>query len=86
MIAIRLIGRVEEITASVQQIRQVLDVIEESAPYPCRGNTQQVRIYLRATLMPVHSYWCGTCNGTGLTENATCGHCGGTGIDNHTPT
>lgn len=60
MIAIRLIGRVEEITASVQQIRQVLDVIEESAPYPCRGNTQQVRIYLRATLTPVHGCRSGT--------------------------
>ncbi|MDA0632276.1 hypothetical protein OUY22_02515 [Nonomuraea sp. MCN248] len=33
--------------------------------------------------IPIARYRCGTCGGTGLSENDTCADCHGTGIDNH---
>jgi hypothetical protein len=49
---IRLMGLPEEVTAAAEQIGTVLDVIDISAPYPCRGASRQVRLYLETR--PTH--------------------------------
>ncbi|MGW3351720.1 hypothetical protein ACWDA3_51210 [Nonomuraea rubra] len=43
---IRLTGLPEEIEQVTTRLRDVLDVLEVSAPYPCRGESRQVRVYL----------------------------------------
>ncbi|WP_153262177.1 hypothetical protein [Nonomuraea phyllanthi] len=47
---IRIIGLPDEVDQAAAQIAHVLTVVETSAPYPCRGNSRQVRLYLEARL------------------------------------
>jgi hypothetical protein len=47
---IRIIGPPEEAEQATDLIANALDVIEVSQPYPCRGNSRNVRIYIEARL------------------------------------
>ena len=51
---IRLTGLPAEIDQAVSVINdaQALDVIEVSSPYPNRGDSRQVRVYIEAQLHP----------------------------------
>ena len=51
---IRLMGLPAEVDQAVTIIRnaQALDVTQVDGPYPNRGNSRQVRIYLEAQLRP----------------------------------
>ncbi|WP_219471267.1 hypothetical protein [Nonomuraea rhizosphaerae] len=47
---IRIIGLPDEVEQAAATIADVLDVVETSAPYPCRGASRQVRLYLEVRL------------------------------------
>ncbi|MEU7743360.1 hypothetical protein [Nonomuraea sp. NPDC049158] len=47
---IRITGLPDEVDHAATEIARVLTVIETSTPYPCRGNSRQVRLYLEARL------------------------------------
>jgi hypothetical protein len=47
---IRIIGLPDEVTQAADIIAAAFDVIEISDPYPCRGNTRNVRIYAEVRL------------------------------------
>lgn len=48
---IRLMGLPDDVDQVVAQLTEVLDVADISRPYPCRGGSRQVRVYLT-----VHSH------------------------------
>lgn len=43
---IRLTGLPAEVTDGIGRLEQVFDVVSVSAPYPCRGTSRQVRVYV----------------------------------------
>lgn len=43
---IRIIGLPAEVTDGIERLRKVLDVVSVSDPYPCRGASRQVRVYV----------------------------------------
>jgi hypothetical protein len=45
---IRLLGLPDECEAALRVLREHLDVVEVSNPYPCRGESRQVRVYAEA--------------------------------------
>lgn len=45
---LRLTGLPTEVQTAAERIASVLDVVETSTAYPCRGDSQQVRLYLEA--------------------------------------
>ncbi|WP_181870944.1 hypothetical protein [Sphaerisporangium album] len=47
---IRITGLPDEVTQAADIIATTFDVIEISAPYPCRGTTRNVRIYAEVRL------------------------------------
>lgn len=47
---IRIIGLPDEAEQAADLIARTLDVIEVSAPYPTRGNSRNIRIYIEAQL------------------------------------
>ena len=47
---LRLIGLPDETAIAAERIAGVLDVVEASAPLPCRGESRQVRVYLEVRL------------------------------------
>ncbi|MEV5408581.1 hypothetical protein AB0K60_07060 [Thermopolyspora sp. NPDC052614] len=47
---IRIISLPEEAEQAADLIARALDVIEVSEPYPSRGNSRNVRIYIEARL------------------------------------
>jgi len=47
---IRITGLPDEVEHAAAEIGSVLDVVETSAPYPCRGISRQVRLYLEVRL------------------------------------
>ena len=51
---IRLMGLSAEVTRTLQVIRQIrtFDVIQVSGPYPDRGGSRLVRVYIEAQLHP----------------------------------
>lgn len=50
LVKIRITGLPDEVDHAATEIARVLTVIETSTPYPCRGNSRQVRLYLEARL------------------------------------
>ena len=46
---LRLMGTAAECAAAVVVLREHLDVVEVSEPYPNRGNSRLVRVYVEAT-------------------------------------
>jgi hypothetical protein len=53
---IRIMGLPEEIEQAITAVREItaLDVIEVSGPYPNRGTSRMVRIYIDAQLSDSH--------------------------------
>jgi len=51
---IRIMGLPSEVTQTLQAIRQTrtLDVIQVDGPYPNRGDSRLVRVYIEARLHP----------------------------------
>lgn len=43
---IRLTCLPTEVTDGIERLRQVFDVVSVSDPYPCRGASRQVRVYV----------------------------------------
>ena len=48
MLRIRLIGLPDDVAAGVEALGRVLDLVEVSEPYPCRGRSRNVRVYVQA--------------------------------------
>ncbi|GAA2576807.1 hypothetical protein GCM10010411_06650 [Actinomadura fulvescens] len=44
---IRLMGLPEEVSAGAEALAEVFEVVEVSSAYPCRGASQNVRVYLQ---------------------------------------
>ncbi|MFC4910922.1 hypothetical protein [Actinomadura gamaensis] len=42
---VRMVGLPDEIAPIVEALHTALDVVEVSAPYPCRGASRNVRVY-----------------------------------------
>jgi hypothetical protein len=51
-VKLRVHGTAEECAQVVEALRQVLDVVSQSEPYPDRGRTFLVRVYLDVRLHP----------------------------------
>jgi hypothetical protein len=49
-VKIRIIGLPDEVGRAKTRIEETFDVIDASDPYPCRGNSRQVRLYLEVRL------------------------------------
>ncbi len=49
---VRLHGTPAEVTAATQRLRTVLAVVAVSGPYPDRGESRLVRVYLEVRLDP----------------------------------
>jgi hypothetical protein len=47
-VKIRLMGLPDDVTEAIVRLRAVFDVISESPPYPCRGVSREVRVYIEA--------------------------------------
>ncbi|MFC3982481.1 hypothetical protein [Streptosporangium jomthongense] len=47
---IRLFGLPDEVEQAVPLIEGAFDVVEPSDPYPSRGNSRQVRVYMEVRL------------------------------------
>ncbi|WP_165900623.1 hypothetical protein [Microbispora triticiradicis] len=47
---IRILGLPDEVAQAADIINDAFDVIEISAPYPCRGTTRNVRVYAEVRL------------------------------------
>ncbi|WP_285496114.1 hypothetical protein [Actinomadura sp. NBRC 104425] len=47
VLRIRLIGLPDDVAAGVEALGQVLDLVEVSEPYPCRGRSRNVRVYVQ---------------------------------------
>jgi len=45
---IRLMGLPADVDQAVAALRTALDVVSVSAPYPCRGDSREVRRYVEA--------------------------------------
>ncbi len=45
---VRLTGLPGEVVGATERLAEVFDVVEVSEPYPCRGASRQVRVYVEA--------------------------------------
>ncbi|MEV4887879.1 hypothetical protein AB0K48_00620 [Nonomuraea sp. NPDC055795] len=50
IVKIRIVGLPDEVDRDAAEIARVLTVVETSTPYPSRGNSRQVRLYLEVRL------------------------------------
>ena len=50
---LRLLGLPDECTATLAVLREHLDVVEVDGPYPNRGDSRQVRMYVEIRI-PTH--------------------------------
>jgi hypothetical protein len=74
-VKLRLHGTRQEVAEATRQLGQVLDVVAVSPPYPDRGISVLVRVYLEARLPPTPT---GGAEGRdGLTANVDLGEVGG---------
>jgi hypothetical protein len=51
-VKVRLWGTAEEVAAATRRLVEVLDVVAVSGPYPDRGQSVLVRVYLEVRLDP----------------------------------
>ena len=49
---IRIMGLPAEVTPALQAIHETLDVIQVDGPYPNRGDSRMVRVYIEVQLHP----------------------------------
>ena len=49
-VQLRIIGSADDVATAAERIAGVLELLEASAPLPCRGTTDQVRVYLTVRL------------------------------------
>jgi hypothetical protein len=45
-VKIRLTGLPAEVTDGIERLQKVFEVVSVSDPYPCRGLSRQVRVYV----------------------------------------
>lgn len=43
---VRVMGPAEQVDRFVAELRDLFDLVEVSRPYPCRGDSQLVRVYV----------------------------------------
>jgi hypothetical protein len=56
-VKLRLHGTREEVTEATRRLVQVLEVVSVNSPYPDRGASVLVRVYLEARLDPADPSW-----------------------------
>jgi hypothetical protein len=52
-VKIRLMGTGGECWQTVEALRQAIGILSVSDPYPCRGASREVRVYVEARLAPL---------------------------------